>query len=73
MPLPASNMLFDIFNTHILGRILHILALSEAVPHLFGEFSRVKIFHSFSEQEKILTSLARFLQGDDIVLILTLY
>ncbi len=41
----ASNILFDIFNTYRRPSFSHILALSEAVPHLFGEFFHVKNFH----------------------------
>ena len=63
MQFSASNMLFDDFSTHVSARFLHIFTVSWAVPHLFGQFFRVKNFHTFSPRKKILTSLARFLQG----------
>ena len=63
MQFSASNMLFDDFSTHVSARFLHIFTVSWAVPHLFGQFFRVKNFHRFSSRKKILTSLARFLQG----------
>ena len=61
----ASKMVFDNFNSCCRLGFLHIFTISTTVPHLFGDFSSVKIFHHFSARMKILKSLARFLQGDD--------
>ena len=57
----ASKVVFDIFNNYRRRYFLHIFAFQKAVPILFGEFFPVKNFHTFSPENKISFTLARFL------------
>ena len=57
----ASSILFDNFNSYRRPSFSHIFALSGAVPHLFCKFFPVKNFHTFSPENKISFTLARFL------------